>query len=77
MTSNASLINKFDEITVAANALGHSMKLDIRGEMSNGTTCSCGWKSKTYFENDDFARHDWLEHAKEMLSKVGFFMKIN
>ena len=28
--------------------------------------CSCGWKSKPYWDGADLAHNDWLEHIKAL-----------
>lgn len=31
--------------------------------------CSCGWKSKPYFDGEEYARRDWRKH-KEAATKL-------
>ena len=34
------------------------------GAMLDQIICSCGWKSKTYFDGREYAMMEWRQHVK-------------
>lgn len=65
--------NKFsdtlDPIKEVAKPLGHTPEHKEEGAVDT-IICSCGWKSKEYFDNPWFAWEEWIDHVKPFIKAV-------
>ena len=48
----------------AGKTIGHTQKMDS-SLMSDVCSCSCGWKSKTYWDGREWAYDEWVKHIKK------------
>ncbi len=55
---------KIDSIKKAAKDLGHVPEYQNPTYMTDGYICSCGWKSRTYFDGEEYAFDEWKRHAQ-------------
>lgn len=51
----------------AAGALGHVASYESAGHISDLFSCSCGWKSRSYWDGAEYAFDEWLKHARQVI----------
>ncbi len=48
----------------AGEAIGHTQKIE-GATMDDTCVCTCGWRSRTYWDGDDLAYQEWVKHIQE------------
>ena len=48
-------------------SLGHIPEYKSEGSLCDSFICSCGWRSKPYWDFGEAAYDEWVEHAKKVL----------
>lgn len=65
-TSLTEYQRRYEELSKKANELGHTAKNTGTGELDQ-VQCTCGWKSKDYFDGSTYAWGAWETHAEEVV----------
>lgn len=58
---------ELNKIKAGAKSLGHIPEYVSGGGFSDGIVCSCGWKSRQYWDLIEAASDEWIKHAKEVI----------
>jgi len=56
-------------LIASAKSLGHVPDYFSGGGHPNGYICSCGWKSRQYWDLAEAAWDEWRNHVNEVLTK--------
>ncbi len=55
-------------LEVEAKKFGHVPTVSEVSLYVDGCSCSCGWKSREYWDGAEYAYDDWKKHAREAIA---------
>jgi hypothetical protein len=55
----------------AGEATGHTQKIE-GATMDDTCVCSCGWRSRTYWDGDVWAYNEWVKHIEEQGTAIAY-----